>query len=322
MKLLLVLLLTAVSMPAQVAKQVDSGGVAVSSAPIPCFYLTSATTGSSSYLGNSITHSEVNGNNYFIFDGPAFYVATTCTTAQLAFLVTIVDGYKNHYVCQGGSPPANNGASCTTCTGSACSPITSGVCTGGASCSAALPNTYDVGLYCIGGGDCIFGQLYAHVGPLTVHDFFDCAHHPTQCATFGQLATRYVLTLNWQAGPTTLPTGNYAIGMATSCDDGTQPIRGRGVGDTKCGAGAGEGGPYGYNGFSGNNPDGRFKAGTQPLPFKYFTESPNNSAIRCLTYNDVTGLPADIGLGSPCNFSSIPLNGAGQAPHILNFAIF
>jgi hypothetical protein len=320
MKTLVIFLFSVASALAQVA---SVQGPCSDAGVIPCFYTTSWNTGSSSYVGNAMTHSEINGNNYFIFDGPAFYVATTCTSSKVAFLVTMVDGYKSHYVCQGGAPPlANNGASCTTCTGATCGPITTGVCRGGASCSNALPNTYDVGVYCIGGGNCIFGQLYAHVGALAVYDFFDCAHHATQCATFGQVANRYILTLDWKTGPTILPTGNYAIGMATSCDDGRQPVRGRGYGDTKCGAGAGEGGPYGYNGYGGSNPDGRFKAGTQLLPFKYFTEAPNTPSIRCLTYNDVTGLPDNIGVGSACNFSSIPVNGAGQAPHILNFAIF
>ena len=279
-----------------------------------CFYRTSWNTGGVSYLGNAITHSEKTGKNYFIFDGPAFYVSSPCTTSNLAFVVGQVDIYKNHYSCQGGPPTSNNGASCTSCTGTSCQPI-SNVCSGGASCSAPLPNTYDVGIYCIGGGTCNFGQLYAHVGPLGVTQFFDCANHPTQCAITRYLAMgeRYVLKLPWVSGPVVLPTGNYALGMATSCDDGRQLIAGRGSGDIGCGAGLGEGGPYGYT----NSIYGRVNAGTQLMAFKYFTQN-----MPCLVYDEVSGIPANIGPGSPCNYSRIPVNGAGQAPHILNFSIY
>jgi Big-like domain-containing protein len=279
-----------------------------------CFYTTSWNTGSVSYLGNAITHSET-GKNYFIFDGPAFYVASPCITSNLAFVVGQVDIYKTHYACQGGPSTANNGASCNYCSGTSCQPVPS-VCKGGASCSGPLPNNYDVGIYCVGGGACNFGQLYAHVGPLAVAQFFDCANHPTQCGLAKYLAIqeRYVLKLSWVSGPVSLPTGNYAIGMATNCDSSKQPERipGRASGDSGCGAGMGEGGPYGYG--SGNP---RVSAGTQLMSFKYFTESQP-----CLVYDEILGLPANIGPGSPCNFSSIPANGAGQAPHILNFAIY
>ena len=284
-----------------------------------CFFTTSWNTGSSAYIGNGITHSEKTGKNYFIFDGPAFYVDNPCVTAHVAFVVTQTDGYKNHYVCQGGPATANNGASCTSCVGAICQPLPI-VCKGGAVCSSPIPNTYDVGIYCAGGGTCQMGKLYAHVGALKYDIFFDCVHHPTQCATFGQ-SKRYVLTLDWKDGATLLPSGNYAIGMGTSCDDGRQLVPGRGTGDIRCGTGAGEGGPYGYNGFTTtNNPDGAVKAGTSLMAYKYFTSLTPQTA--CLTYDDFQGLIPDIGPGSPCNFSSVPVNGAGQAPHILNFAVF
>jgi hypothetical protein len=154
-----------------------------------CFFTTSWNTGSSSYLGNAITHSKT-GKNFFIFDGPAFYVADPCVTAQVAFLVTQTDGYKNHYVCQGGPAAANNGASCTSCVGTSCQALAT-VCTGGAVCSNPLPNTYDVGIYCVGGGACQMGKLYAHVGPLDQAAFFDCSHHAIQCATAGP-SKRYI----------------------------------------------------------------------------------------------------------------------------------
>lgn len=286
-----------------------------------CFLTTGASTGAASYLGNSITHSEKNGQNYFIFDGPAFTVVNSCITKQIAFFVSEVDGYRNHYVCEGGGVGANNGASCTTCTAAVCSPITTGVCTNGAVCSQPIPNTYDIAIYCIG-GPCHFGKMYAHVGAMDVNTFFDCAHHGGECATFGQLQKQYVLRLAWQGGSVVLDPGNYAIGMATSCDDGKQAIKGRGFGDTHCATGLGEGGPYGYDGmgFGSSSPSnalGRFKAGTQLMPTKYFTQEQP-----CLVYDNQRGLPSDIGPGSPCNFSKIPTNGAGQAPHILTFALY
>jgi hypothetical protein len=109
--------------------------------------------------------------------------------------------------------------------------------------------------------------------------------------------------------------------MGTSCDDGRQLVPGSGTGDIRCGAGAGEGGPYGYTGFSvTNNPAGAVKAGTSLMAYKYFTGSTLNTT--CLTYDDTGGLISDIGPGSACNFSVIPRNGHGQAPHILNFVIF
>ena len=283
-----------------------------------CFFTTSWNTGSSSYVGNAITHHERTGKNYFIFDGPAFYVANACVTTRVAFVVTQTDAYKNHYVCQGGPPTANNGASCTSCVGTSCQPLPA-ACKGGAVCSNPIPNTYDVGIYCVGGGACQMGKLYAHVGALDHATFFDCAHHPTQCATVGQ-SQRYILTLSWKDGATLLPTGNYAIGMATSCDDGRQLVAGRGYGDIRCGAGAGEGGPYGTDGFYNGNPDGAVRAGTSLMAYKYFTGTIPQTV--CLTYDDSNGLIGDIGPGSPCNFSAIPVNGAGQAPHILNFAVF
>lgn len=282
-----------------------------------CFITTGWNTGSSSYVGNATTHSEKNGTNFIIFDGVAFHLESSCVTTKLAFVVTQTDAYHNHYVCQGGPAGANNGASCNACTGASCQPSTT-VCMGGAVCSAPIPNTYDVGLYCMGGGSCQFGKLYAHVGPLDYATFFDCTDHPTQCTTVGQ-SQRYLLTLNWQGGAVSLPTGDYAVGMATSCDDGRQLVAGRGQGDIYCGAGAGEGGPYGYTGFS-SNPDGAFKVGTTMMAYKYFTQSVTK--LNCMTYDDVNGLIGDVGPGSPCNFSAIPQNGGGQAPHILNYAIY
>ena len=74
----------------------------------------------------------------------------------------------------------------------------------------------------------------------------------------------------------------------------------------------GEGGGYGY----ANSSVGRVSAGTQLMPFKLFTQ-----VQPCLVYDEVLGLPAKIGPGSPCNLSSSPTNGFGQAPYILNFAI-
>jgi hypothetical protein len=277
-----------------------------------CFLATSWNTGSSSYVGNAMTHSEKNGKNFFIFDGIAIHVPSPCVTSKLAFVVTQTDGYKNHYVCENGPATANNGASCIQCVGSSCQPVPS-VCKGGATCSNPLPNTYDVGLYCVGGGSCQMGKLYAHVGPLDYATFFDCANHPVQCATFGQ-SKRYINTLSWQGGTVLLPDGDYAVGMATSCDDGRQTVAGRGLGDIKCGAGAGEGGPFGYT----NNAQA-VSAGTSLMAYKYFT---GNGPTGCLTYDDVNGLIGDIGPGSPCNFSTIPSNGKGQAPHIINYVFY
>jgi hypothetical protein len=157
------------------------------------------------------------------------------------------------------------------------------------------------------------GKLYAHVGPLDYATFFDCANHPVQCATFGQ-SKRYINTLSWQGGTVLLPDGDYAVGMATSCDDGRQTVAGRGLGDITCGAGAGEGGPFGYT----NNAQA-VSAGTSLMAYKYFT---GNGPTGCLTYDDVNGLIGDIGPGSPCNFSTIPSNGKGQAPHIINYVFY
>jgi hypothetical protein len=62
------------------------------------------------------------------------------------------------------------------------------------------------------------------------------------------------------------------------------------------------------------------KAGTSLMAFKYFTSARPQTV--CMTYDDSNGLIGDIGPGSPCNFSTIPVNGAGQAPHIINYAVF
>ena len=282
-----------------------------------CFLTTGSNTGSVSYLGNATTHSEKTGQNFVIFDGPAFSVVNSCVTSQVAFLVAEVDPYRNHYVCENGGAGANTGASCTTCANGVCSPITTGICTYGGSCSQPIPNTYDIAIYCVG-GPCHFGKMYARVGAMDVNKFFDCDHHTAECSYFGRVKP-YILRLPWQGGAVVLEPGNYALAMGTSCDDGRQNVKGRGEGDVHCGSGLGEGGPYGYDGFSNKtvNPLGRFKAGTQLMAFKYFTQS-----LPCVTYDNQQGMPVDIGPGSPCNFSSVPRNGAGQAPHILTFALY
>jgi len=195
-------------------------------------------------------------------------------------------------------------------------------CKGSGVCGDPIPNTYDVGLYCIGGGDCVYGQLYAETGPLDIPHFFrSCDLYGPPCYSVpGQ--KRYQVNLPFKDGPTTLPSGNYAVGMATNCDDGTGG--GSGGGNGKCGLGLGEGGGTGENGTT----NGTVKSGTQLLVFKYATQIPNT---RCLLYDanhdNLLGLPPtltsyDAGGCTGVNKGKVEPRLAVQAPHILNYAIW
>ena len=306
---------------------------------LPCFFQTSWNVGTQSYLGNSTTHDSKNnpiatynglGSNYFIFDGPVFYVGTPCKTTTISFLVSNVDPLGFHYICQGGK--ADNGLSCTSVSGTTVSPNPA-ACTAGGSCkeSEKISNTYDLGLYCAGGGQCTYGKLYAETLspvtglPLPVSDFFhDCAHYPQPCYTRTGHQPEYRVDLDFVGGATILPTGEYAIGMATNCDNG----HGRGGND--CGLGKGEGGPKAYNGGFGSDVVG---AGTELLTFKYFTSDQN--ATKCLLYDplhdNTIGLPPaltsyDVGGQNGCtainNGHSVRPRVRGLKPHVLNFVIW
>src|SRR5258706_11945307 len=284
---------------------VVSGAIVGSPQPagsLPCFFQTSWNVGTQSYLGNSITHDPKNnpiaiyngpGSNYFIFDGPLFYVGTPCKTTTISFLVSNGDPLGFHYICQGGK--ADNGLSCTSVSGTTVSPNPA-ACTTGGSCkeSEKISNTYDLGLYCVGGGQCVYGKLYAEtLSPVTglllpASDFFhDCAHYPQPCYTRTGHQPEYRVDLDFVGGATILPTGEYAIGMATNCDNG----HGRGGGD--CGLGKGEGGPKAYNGGFGTDVVG---AGPERLAFKHFTSDQND--MNCLFYDlwlvITTDLPPDL----------------------------
>ncbi len=308
-------------------------------ASLPCFFQTSWNVGAQSYLGNGITHDSRNnpnaiynttGSNYFIFDGPLFYVGSPCKTTTISFLVANVDPLGFHYICQGGT--TDYAVSCTSVSGTTVSPNPA-ACTGGGSCkeSEKISNTYDIGLYCVGGGQCTYGKLYAETLspitglPLPVSDFFhDCAHYPPPCYTRTGHQTQYRVDLDFIGGATILPTGEYAIGMATNCDNG------HGLGGDACGTGLGEGGPKAYN--AGAGPD-VVKAGTELLSFKYFTG--DRTSTKCLLYDRLhdnsIGLPPaltayDIGGPNGCtavnNGRSVRPKFHSLKPHILNFVIW
>jgi hypothetical protein len=325
--------------PTETTAHIVPGAAAGSPQPaatLPCFFQTSWNVATQSYLGNSTTHDpksnptaiyDTTGSNYFIFDGPLFYVGTPCKATTISFLVSNVDPLGFHYICQGGK--TDYGISCTSVSGTTVSPNPA-ACTGGGSCSEKIPNTYDMGVYCVGGGQCTFGKLYAETLspanglPLPVSDFFqDCAHYPQPCYTKTGHQTPYRVDLDFVGGATVLPTGEYALGMATNCDNG------QGGGGGACGLGKGEGGPTSYNGGAG--PD-VVAAGTELLRFKYFTG--DISATKCLLYDPLhdnsIGLPPaltsyDVGGPSGCtavNGQSIRPRVHPLKPHILNFVIW
>ena len=363
-----------------------------------CFYQTAVNNFAISYFGNDRTHDNTAqpratetasglvafGRNGFILDGPVFYVGTECTTSSLIFDVYKVDQYKQHCICTSGSAI---GQGCTTISSGV---VSIGSCPGGT--GELIDNTYDVGLYCVG-GSCNFGQLYAHVGPI------DVVTNPMMAG---------INKFPWKEGPNTLlPVGSYAIGMGTNCDSGS--IAGQtgmvttsggnnvvswafgpyfdttgswngtsiyignpthaytigsvssqtsltvtrninkmtnvayvqgskaGLGDGNCAQGRGEGSSYGA-GSSGSG----WKGATQLMSFKDFVtrlDAQNKTPAYhadCLLYDinhdNTSGLPSSLNVYSGgsigckyVNDSSTginPLSPAGQAPHMIDFAIW
>jgi hypothetical protein len=312
-------------------------GSAQPATSLPCFFQTSWDVATQSYLGNGATHDSKSnpiaiyngpGSNYFIFDGPVFYVGTPCKTTTISFLVSNVDPLGFHYLCQGGK--ADNGLSCTSVSGTTVSPNpaartaedrvkrakrsptpTTLACTASAEDNARMES---------------FIPRPFHLIPVfPVSDFFhDCGHYPPPCYTGTGHQPQYRVDLDFIGGATILPTGEYAIGMATNCDNG----HGGGGGD--CGLGNGEGGPKAYNAGAGTDV---VAAGTDLLSFKYFTGGQN--ATKCLLYDPLhdnsIGLPPaltsyDVGGPSGCtavnNGHSVRPKVHGLKPHILNFVIW
>src|ERR1700692_2829843 len=84
---------------------------------LPCFFQTAAVTLANSYVGNATTHDNAHlppasqvtslydhyGNNWIIFDGPLFYVGTSCVANNLSFAIGTAndstDSYPQHCVC-------------------------------------------------------------------------------------------------------------------------------------------------------------------------------------------------------------------------------
>jgi hypothetical protein len=296
---------------------------------LPFFFQTAWNMGSQAYYGNAISHSwgsnpnarapyNQTGSNFFIFIGPVFYVQNACNTSHISFYATNVDSLGSHYICNGGTNPR---ASCSLVNGMAVSSNPS-ACMGGGTCSSPIPNTYDLGLYCVGGGDCAYGQLYVETGPLDVPHFFrSCSLYSPPCYINSGQNHAYQVDLDFKNGLTTLPSGDYGIGMASNCDDGT------GRGNGWCGLGLGEGGPNGYNGSGGSRVT---KNGPELMGFKYFTGM-YGAHTGCLIYDpshdNTIGLPPtltayDSGSCTAVNSGRVVAKVESQAPHIVNYVIW
>jgi hypothetical protein len=310
---------------------------------LPCFFNTAHNSVSNSFIGNAVTHdnqnngsvwkngsspelataNQVYGNGGFILIGPVFYVSTPCVTDMVSFRVgtsaAALDTLHQHFVCSGGTAPGQG----ATVAGN---PATAGTCPGGGT-AVAYDNTYDVGLFCVG-GSCTYGKLYVDLGPVVYSNFFAVAPGKTE-------------TLFWQQGATLLPVGLYSIGMGTNCDSGSTPgiPKGgkHGYGGTGCGQATGEGGSYGFQLGSNKN---TWHYGTEVFPHKYLTNQ-NNTALHshCLIYdpshNNTAALPPTLttydGTPGGCNIvdtgsvtpgsanTGFPIT--GLPPHLVNFAV-
>jgi hypothetical protein len=211
---------------------------AMAQAVPPCFFQTAHEANAALYGNNSVTSDNLNsgsvygtqlqaqyqvlGNNGVLADGPAFYVTTPCVIDRIAYQTTNghLDVYTKHYRCAGGTFIHQG----DTVAGTPATP--GGNCTG--SYDVAYINTYDLGIYCEGGG-CTYGKLYANTGPIPYSTWFSMGVLKIGVQFFKQ-------------GPVVLPSGIYGMIQGGNCDSGSVPGSANGTGDTLCGELAGEGG--------------------------------------------------------------------------------
>lgn len=299
---------------------------------VRCFFQNGVVNGGQVYWGNAVTHNNPArppasavipayrnyGNNAAIFDGPVIHIGTPCLLTSVTYetgLKPDTDPYHQHFICRGSGATNLQGATVTTVL-----PAVAGPCASGDTPVPYL-NTYDVGLYCVSNtaGECIYGQLYCNVGPLP---YYVAAPAPNRLATF-----------NCKQGAVALPVGDYAVAMATNCDDGSvagpagvgaQP----GFGDTYCLTGMGESAPFGYDAVK----NGTFIYGPEIYAWKYFVFPWGGWKTtidgHCLLYDPLhdnsIGLPPTLTAYDQggCNMvdlghvRNVPV---GEAPHTIGF---
>ena len=298
---------------------------------VRCFFQNGVVNGGQAYWGNSVTHDNIAspptievipayqklGNNATIFDGSVIHIGTPCLLTSVTYYTgpwPNVDPYQHHFICRGTGGTNLQGSTDATVTPTVARPCAPG------DVPTAYVNTYDVGLYCVSNtaGECVYGRLYCNVGPL-----------PYYVAGPAQLR---LATFNCKQAPVALPEGDYAVMMATNCDQGSVAAAGgagaiSGVGGGKCLTGWGESAPFGGGGGPGNT----FNYGSEIYAWKYFTFPPGPwSTFRghCLLYDPLhdnsIGLPPtltayDNGGCKLVDTGQVKLAPAGQAPHTIGF---
>jgi hypothetical protein len=275
----------------------------------PCMFQTAHAANAALYTNNPITHDDLNngsvyttqlkaayqvlGNGGLIFDGPTFFVTTPCFVDRITYRTADsahLDQYHYHYVC-GAGPFVGQGDTVTTT-----APATQGGLCGAGGYDVQLINTYDLGIYCEGGG-CNYGQLYASLGPIPYNVFY--AVGPTATAT-----------LLIKQGPVVLPSGLYGGAMGGNCDAGSVPGVAQGTGDTLCGELAGEA----SNDTS--SPTGGWNGtGSEWYPHKFFTLTSGTSGNQhCLLYDpsgNYSGPPRN-NIGLPANLTTYDNGGCAR----------
>lgn len=269
----------------------------------PCFFQTAHQASRALYIDNAATHDDIRSGSVFgtqlqhvyqaygnagvVSDGPTFYITNPCIADRMSFRTADknhLDLYNYHYVCNGG-PYAGQGDT-----------VAGSPSTAGGNCAAGTEvqyvNTYDIGVYCEGGG-CVYGKLYASLGPTPYSSFFS-------------IGPNAIGTLPFMQGTVLLPSGLYGILMGGNCDAGSSPTTKQGVGQTYCGELAGE------NGADTSNPLGGWNGiANEFFAHKVFTLplGPGTSGNQhCMLYDP----NHDNTIGLPASYTAYDNGGCGR----------